>query len=619
MNKTLTINLAGFMFHIDENAYKKLERYLSRLKAQFAKTEGGEEIIQDIESRIAELFKEKITDAKEVISSDDVDSVIAVMGQPEDYMDADEEAAQQERTYRAKEEPQFQSSSRSRTIYRDTDSRIIGGVSAGLGHYFKLDAIWMRLIFIALFFSGFGTLLYIILWIVVPKARTTTEKLQMRGERVNISNIEKSIREEMDAVGGKVKDFTDKARNHDYTPYRKSTTGFFNDLGRFIGMAVRTLIRVIGKVLGFLLILFAFGLLIALLIAMGTGGFHLLGSDVGLFSVLDFLELVTVSAFHYNSMIIGLLLVTVAPVFLFVYLGLRLLFNLQPLNASARNGALLSIFAGIIILIITGSVIGASLSSRGSFTQRHELVPQQDTINISVIEDEVYQAFEAEHFNPRWMYLDGQHLFTNVELDVLSSVDSVNYLVAEVRANGSNRREARAFTEDISFNYKMDGQNLKFANYYTLANGKRFKGQSIRYRLYLTEGTRIFLDENTIDLIYDIKNTDDLWDHHMVNHWWEMTSRGLECLDCVEERQRRRKEIRWPEQAEDEIEQQIEQMEQEIEQEVKQMEQELENEMDQLEEELKQVSHTFQASLITANRIRAVKQLIIDQELQALI
>ena len=125
MNKTLNINLAGLIFHIDEDAFKQLERYLDTLKRQFRSTDGGNEIVSDIENRIAELFRERTSDSKEVISLEDVLEVIEIMGQPEDYMDPEEE-------------PQASSTSNmytgSRRLLRDPDNKVIGGVSSGVHH-----------------------------------------------------------------------------------------------------------------------------------------------------------------------------------------------------------------------------------------------------------------------------------------------------------------------------------------------------------------------------------------------------------------------------------------------------------------------------------------------------
>ena len=144
MNKTVNINLANTFFHIDEEAYNKLRRYLEAIKRSFSGTKGSDEIIADIEARVAELFSEKMEHERQVITQKEVDAVIEVMGQPEDYM-VDEDIFE--------DAPQSKSTTSRRNVkklYRDIDHKYIGGVSAGLEYYLGFDALWIRLIFILL-------------------------------------------------------------------------------------------------------------------------------------------------------------------------------------------------------------------------------------------------------------------------------------------------------------------------------------------------------------------------------------------------------------------------------------------------------------------------------------
>ncbi len=188
MNKTVNINLAGTFFHIDEDAFGKLQRYLEAIRKSLSDPQGGDEIIKDIEARIAELFTEKLEQSTQVVTLKELDEVITVMGQPEDYM-VDEEIfddvpPKAKRTY-----------SSHKQLFRDEDRKFIGGVSSGLSYYLGLDTVWVRLIWIllTLFSSGFFIVVYILFWILVPAAQTTSEKLKMTGEPINISNIEKKV------------------------------------------------------------------------------------------------------------------------------------------------------------------------------------------------------------------------------------------------------------------------------------------------------------------------------------------------------------------------------------------------------------------------------------------
>ncbi|MEA3343657.1 MAG: PspC domain-containing protein, partial [archaeon] len=140
------------------------------------------EIIADIESRIAEILQERMSDTKQVVNITDVDHVTEMMGQPSDFAEEDEpvheDKKSKERTYYSRT---------TKRLYRDPENKMIGGVCGGLGAYFNTDPLWFRLLFVALIiFSGVGLLIYIVLWVVVPEAYTTAEKLEMRGEPVNV-------------------------------------------------------------------------------------------------------------------------------------------------------------------------------------------------------------------------------------------------------------------------------------------------------------------------------------------------------------------------------------------------------------------------------------------------
>ena len=199
MNKTVNINLGGMFFHIDEDAYQKLNRYFEAVKRSLSNSTGKEEIMKDIEMRVAELLTEKNRGDKQVVGLKDVEEVMVVMGQPEDYRIDDEGAPETTYSYSS-------STKNSKKLYRDKDNGMIGGVLSGFGHYLGIDALWLRILFVTLFFVfGTGLLMYIVLWILMPPAVTTTEKLEMTGEPVTISNIEKKVREEFDTLSEKIK------------------------------------------------------------------------------------------------------------------------------------------------------------------------------------------------------------------------------------------------------------------------------------------------------------------------------------------------------------------------------------------------------------------------------
>jgi phage shock protein PspC (stress-responsive transcriptional regulator) len=189
MKITVSINLGGYSFNIDEDAYAELKRYLKNLEFHFAGEESSSEILSDIESRMSELFRAKLTAYKQVINILDVQQVISVLGTPEDISDDEGRSAREK----------FSSPGYHR-MYRDPDHRVIGGVCAGIAAYWDMEIWLVRVVFLILAVMGVGFLIYLILYIVLPEAKTTTEKIEMKGNQVNIHNIKDSVKKEFDTV-----------------------------------------------------------------------------------------------------------------------------------------------------------------------------------------------------------------------------------------------------------------------------------------------------------------------------------------------------------------------------------------------------------------------------------
>lgn len=215
MKKVLNINLGGYPFTIDDDAYEHLDIYLKTIHGHFRASEGYEEITTDIESRMAELFQEQLGNHP-IVTLTDVKNVIAIMGTPEDFgADPLEEPAPKSSSGRS-----FGESSKKykiktgKRLFRDPDREVIGGVAAGVAAYFGVeDPLWVRLGFVLLSLTmGFAIPLYIILWIVMPQAKTASDRLAMRGEKANVSNIGKIIEEELEHVGQKVTELGDELK-----------------------------------------------------------------------------------------------------------------------------------------------------------------------------------------------------------------------------------------------------------------------------------------------------------------------------------------------------------------------------------------------------------------------
>lgn len=513
MNKTLNINLAGLIFHIDEEAFKQLERYLETLKRQFQQTDGGSEIVSDIETRIAELFRERTTDGKEVINLTDVLQVIEIMGQPEDYLDPEEEPAQQTASH---------TFSGSKRLLRDKDSRVIGGVASGVAAYFNIDTIWIRLLFVLLFFTGPGFLVYLIMWIIIPGAKTTAEKLMMRGEPVNISNIQRSIKEE----------FTDVRGNFQHGKSRSGIAGFINELGRFLFDAFRLIFKFIFKVIGIFLLAIGFVMLFSIVGSLIIGTVDINGTDVGLQYGLEFMKLVTENDSHYNMLLVSIILSVAAPVFLLIYFGIRILFNLDPLNRPTKSGLALITFIGLVLLAVSAVRVAHKFQDGGNVTYDLSL-PQHQEYFLTMSDDSISMLFEEDYnFNLHWMPLGKENAFNIVDIDIKSTDEALPYVTVRRESQGVSRAQARKNAEALRYEVILEDSVIKIPSYYLLAEEQKFRAQEIDVVLYLPAGHSVYFDHAIQDYIYDVDNIQDMWDDDMIGKLWIMTEDGLSCDGC---------------------------------------------------------------------------------------
>lgn len=528
MNKTVNINLAGIFFHIDEDAYLKLQRYLEAIKRSFTDSQGQSEIISDIESRIAELFNERVQNEKQVIRIKEVDDVISIMGQPEDYLVDDE-------IFEDEPSTSYQRSSNSRPskkLYRDTDNSYVGGVSSGLGHYFGIDAIWIRLIWIILIFgAGTGVLLYILLWILVPEAKTTSEKLTMTGEPVNISNIEKKIKDGFDSVSQTV---SDTVKHVDLPKQgqriKSSSKTFFDTLGDIIMF----FFKVFAKFIGIILIIVGAGTLISLLVFCLSLG----AIDIIHLPGLDFFEAANAANTPVWLISVITLFAVGVPFFFVFYLGLKILINnLKSIGNIAKFTLL-----GLWLLAIVGSiVIGVRQASEHAFdatiSQKEQLnIKASDTLTLAMVGNSTLsKQFGRNGSSLRAVYdeNDEKLIFSrDVRLIVRSTKDSIASIHIEKTAEGRNYKEAKLRAQEINYSYDLTDKRLELDGYLTTDFENKFRDQEIEVTLYLPEGTILYAEENTYSYHRNESYYNDILDNGMENQYLEITNNGVHCLDC---------------------------------------------------------------------------------------
>ena len=513
------------LFHIDEEAYNIMRRYLESVKRSFANTPGSDEIIADIEARIAELFHDKLENERQVITQKEVDEVIAIMGQPEDYM-VDEEIFE--------DEPRAKSATtqnRVKKLYRDTDKKYVAGVSAGLAHYFGIDPLWIRLlwIFLTIFTWGGFIFIYGLLWILIPEARTTAQKLDMSGETVNISNIERKVKEGFDDVADRVKSVDYEKVGDTVKKGGKTIFDTFGDIVMF-------LFKIFGKFIGILLVIIGAATLIGLFVGMFTVGIL----DIIHVPGIDFYNVV--NSTNMPIWVVSLLAFFAIgiPFFFLMYLGLKILVkNLKSIGTVAKFSLLGLWLISIILLIIFGIREAAAHAYTGSMSVEDEIttVMPTDTLNIRLVSTDEYDHENDMNLGDTFLSYDeaGNKILVSddVRFRIRKSKDTLVRVQVRKEADGPSNREAKDIASQIVYDYEVSGNTISFNDYLT-TQGPKFKDQEVRVNIFLPVSTILTYEQtnsrNWITTVNTDRDTDGL-----EGYLWKMTNNGeLECLDCPE-------------------------------------------------------------------------------------
>lgn len=518
MNKTVNINLGGMFFHIDEDAYLKLTRYFDAIKRSLNNSSGQDEIIKDIEMRVSELLTEKQKSEKHVVGLKDVDEVIAVMGQPEDYRIEDEENPNQSyNNYGPRKH---------KKLYRDKEKGMIGGVATGLGHYFGIDAVWIKIIFLIFVFAGFGTgiLAYFVLWIVTPEAVTTSEKLEMTGEPVTISNIEKKVREEIDSL-------SEKFKNADYDKMGNQVKSGAERISSSFGDFIMTIFKIFAKFLGVILIISGISTLIMLLIGVFT-----LGTNIFIdFPWQNFIEAGNFTEYPLWSFGLLMFFAVGIPFFFLTLLGFKLLSpNLKSIGNITKYTLLALWIISIAILTSIGIKQATEISYDNKVVEKKVLaIKPTDTLYIKFKYNDYYTK-SLNHYREFEFVQDSANnelIYSNdVRLHVLHTDESTPFIQIEKSARGNSFTNAKKRAEKINYKFQISGNQLLLDNYFLTDVKNKFRGQEVDIYLYLPEGQLVKPDSS----VRDYYNSDDNFFELNYNgdYNYKVIGSKVKCLNC---------------------------------------------------------------------------------------
>lgn len=515
MNKTINIHLAQTLFSLDENAYAILKDYLDQLERLFKKTEGGKDILEDIEMRIAELFTELKKDTLYVISVEDVNQVIETLGSPEDLAQDEENE---------KEKPPYVGGKK---LFRDPDDRFIGGVAGGLSHYIGLDSVWIRLILILLVLSSVGGVIfvYILLWALIPEAKTTADKLKMKGQPVNVSNIKKKIKEELNQVSEKVKEVDYDSLGEQL---KKKSKGL-SDL-------LLKLIKGMGNVIALLLGIFFISL--SSIALLGVFFSTLIGSVFSTLLPPDFIQLGTFLDIPYFIVGLFILIIVGLPLVGLFTIGLRLLSPRGPIMGRPTKIVLFSLwFTSVLILVALGAMETKSFAVTAHQTRTEAWAFQKgDTLKVyknsnpaftdAVLLFDTFTLVENNNGNK-------MHLNEDIRLDFQGHQKDSILLKRRMKARGWSQSKAIENAQSIHYDYDYYNGQMILDDHWLSPVKSKNRPENIRLTLTLPEGSFVYVEEDLGSMLSSkIKNDQDYYRREIAGRLWKMENGELQCQDC---------------------------------------------------------------------------------------
>ena len=488
MNKIFNINLGGYPFTIDDNAYQKLNKYLGTIKKHFSTSEGCDEIISDIESRIAELFNESLN-GQPIVGMKDIDAAIATMGTPEEFgavgsdYDEIEDTKAQEGEYKT-----------GKKLFKDPDTKIIGGVCSGLSAYFGIeDPLWVRLGAVAMVFTGGLSIpLYILLLIILPKAKTSADKLAMRGQKIDINNIAKTIEDEFDDLSETFSDLDKKFKSKKKDNSKRSTfflvgflTAFFSLFGRGFAFGLRVIKKVFRPFIAIALILVGASFAISWVGMVFMGMF--MSPFVSFFSPGP-------SILGYGGMISGMFSIGI-PIFAVLYF-ISKFFGKYRVQSHIKN-RVWSVW-GIASLLFVGSIINYSLQ-----WQKHTSISTNQELT-ELEEGMIKFEMDAKRYNDESMVIFDDVAINKTDLQcndifikITETDEEVPSLTKTICSNGPRKSAAFKRINEVKVeDLRIENNTIKIPRYFTLTKGSKYRGQAVTYEFKIPKGYEVEKDSD---------------------------------------------------------------------------------------------------------------------------
>jgi phage shock protein PspC (stress-responsive transcriptional regulator) len=493
MKRTVSVNIKGMNFLIEEDAYELLQQYIDRLTHVLRNDKGSKEIIEDIELRVAELCSSKLNDRKQVIEIDDIRSILDTLGDPSQFID-EEPTDSDSFTQTTSEKKQYSSDKR---LFRDLDNASIAGVCSGISNYLNIDIVIIRAIFLVIFiFGGFGFPLYVILWIVVPKANSTIDKLRMRGKPITVESVREEVETAAERLTKESKSFANRLRNEENVGRR------FTSLGRFITGAV-----------GIGMICFGLFLLVMFLI-FGIGGMQFIPvqSESGFLSLPQFGELVLNDASDYSWAWWGAVITGFSGILFILLLGVKLLFRIRNRWSGISLGLLFTTgLIGTFMCIVIGAKTGREMSIEGEIEREVGKVQANELVVVSHQSSFKPSSDFKVKSDGRYglIGLKGDNIVeSGIHMEYRLSKDSLFHVYQNLSSHSHSHKAALEKAKNIKHSVSLDSTELHVNTYYSYPKSDKLRDQEVYIIIEIPEGKSVRIGKQTIRLGADDFNED---------------------------------------------------------------------------------------------------------------
>ncbi len=479
MKKTVSVNIKGMNFLIEEDAYELLQSYMNRLTHSLRNEKGSKEIIEDIEFRVAELCSSHLNEKKQVIEKEDIEDIVKTLGEPEEYVEGIEDFTQENKTNSFEDKQ----SSTNRRLFREMENAKIAGVCGGIGKYFDIDVVIIRAIFlIVFFFFGFGLPIYILLWMILPIASTTIDRLKMQGKPITAETIKEEVESATNRLSTASNSFANKI----------SKGGVYSQRFGSIGQIIKSFFGIASIFIGLIIL----GFFILLIFGSNIIPF---GSDEQFMSLTDIGKIVLEGKSDVYWAWVGVSTASLSAIFFLLIFGTRLIFNFKNKLTKISLISLVFIgFSGVILSTYIGVKSGREMVFEGELEKSIGAV-DADTLKIESHFKKLNNSNIKSNGNSGFVTIDGNKITdSGIHFEYTESKDSLYHIYQILTANSSTHKKAERKANNIQHSILISNNILHVNTSFSYPKSDKLRDQEVIIIIQIPKGKFVEIDNQKV-------------------------------------------------------------------------------------------------------------------------